>query len=92
MKHLSAESALYCRILTEGLLGMEPLGFDKVKLAPDLPADWDYLELKNIGMLGQQFDIKLNRVSKKIKVEIKNGDKIIFTKTIKPKEKISVSF
>lgn len=32
MRHLSGESALYCRVVTEGLLGLEPLGFSSFAL------------------------------------------------------------
>ena len=56
MKHLSAESALYCRIITEGLLGIEPLGFSSFKLKPSLPAAWDFMELKNCTMWGEKMD------------------------------------
>ena len=46
--HLSAESALYRRIFTEGILGLEPTSFNRFFLQPNLPAKWDYLELRNI--------------------------------------------
>jgi cellobiose phosphorylase len=61
MAHLSAESALYCRIFTEGLLGLEPTGFDSFLLRPNLPAKWDHLELSNIKAFGSTLDIKLER-------------------------------
>ena len=31
-RHLSAESGLYCRIITEGLFGMKPTGFRSFNL------------------------------------------------------------
>lgn len=39
--HLSAESALYGRIFTEGVLGFRPLGFHTFALKPHLPRAWD---------------------------------------------------
>jgi hypothetical protein len=65
MAHLSAESALYCRIFTEGLLGLEPTGFDSFLLRPNLPAKWDHLELFNIKAFGTAVDIHLKREQSK---------------------------
>ena len=84
MKHLSAESALYCRIFTEGMLGIEPLSFDKIKLTPSLPKDWDFLELKNMAVLGQSTDIYLKRDGEKIDVKIiSNGTEVFDNKVEK---------
>ena len=66
MKHLSAESALYCRIFTEGLLGLEPLDFDRIKMTPRLPKGWDYLELKNLAFGGLNTDILIRRKGNQI--------------------------
>ena len=91
MKHLSAESALYCRIITEGMLGIEPMGFDKIKLSPSLPKDWDFLELRNMKILGQETDIFLNRSANKLKVKIICNKKIVLDKTINHNESITVT-
>lgn len=40
-RHLSAESGLYCRIITEGLFGIRPTGFKSFVLTPRLPAEWN---------------------------------------------------
>lgn len=56
-RHLSAESALYCRVITEGLLGMEPAGLRAFRFTPRLPAGWDRLSLRTIRAFGAQFDI-----------------------------------
>ncbi|MEL6988704.1 MAG: six-hairpin glycosidase-like protein, partial [Bacteroidota bacterium] len=58
MKHLSAESALYCRIFTEGLLGME-LNFGILTIQPQLPEEWNDLKLRNI--FDKSLDIHLER-------------------------------
>ncbi|MCE9613825.1 MAG: hypothetical protein K8T26_06080 [Lentisphaerae bacterium] len=56
-RHLSAESALYCRVITEGLLGMEPAGLHSFRFTPRLPAGWDRLALRKICAFGTRFDI-----------------------------------
>ncbi len=61
MKHLSAESALYARIIIEGLLGIEPAGFNQIKMKPSLPKDWDIYTLKNIKLGNHLFDVKVER-------------------------------
>jgi len=44
--HLSAESALYCRVFLEGLFGIVPTGFGGAfDLTPRLPAAWDAAEI-----------------------------------------------
>lgn len=57
MRHLSGESALYCRILTEGILGLEPLGFHRFALTPRrLPTVSRWI-LRNVRAFGTLFDI-----------------------------------
>ncbi|HEX6622346.1 MAG TPA: hypothetical protein VF064_01445 [Pyrinomonadaceae bacterium] len=51
-RHLSAESALYCRVYTEGVFGMRPTGFDSFDTTPRLPDRWDSMKLKNIHAFG----------------------------------------
>ena len=43
--HLSAESALYCRVITEGLFGIVPRGFDRFDVNPRLPDGWNEMSL-----------------------------------------------
>jgi len=40
-RHLSAESGLYCRVVTEGLFGIEPTGFNTFNCTPRLPKGWN---------------------------------------------------
>ena len=60
-RHLSAESGLYCRVITEGLFGIQPTGFTTFTLAPWLPDGWDFMRLKNIRAFGKNFDIEVKR-------------------------------
>lgn len=56
-RHLSAESALYCRIFTEGILGLEAAGLQKVRIRPQLPAAWKQVALKQVHLCGKVFDL-----------------------------------
>ena len=67
-RHLSAESALYCRIITEGLFGIEPSGLNSFKLSPRLPMECKEMSLRKIRAFGAQFDIVVN--TNDIRVEI----------------------
>ena len=48
MRHLSAESALYCRIVTEGIFGIDPTGFGTFELKPHLPKGIERMSLRNV--------------------------------------------
>jgi len=68
-RHLSAESGLYCRVITEGLFGIRPVGFDAFSLKVQMPSDWDRMALRHIKAFGTDFDIEAIRMSPaKIKV------------------------
>jgi len=75
-RHLSAESGLYCRIFTEGLFGMRPVGFNSFDCTPRLPKDWNHMALRNIHSFGNVFDLEVARAGKdKLLVTIKKGGK-----------------
>jgi hypothetical protein len=60
-RHLSAESGLYCRVYTEGLFGMRPVGFNSFDITPRLPKNWNRMALKNIHSFGRVFDLEVQR-------------------------------
>jgi hypothetical protein len=62
-RHLSAESGLYCRIFTEGILGIRPVGFNSFNITPNLPISWNFMRLKNMHAFGRIFDIEILRKS-----------------------------
>ena len=62
-RHLSAESGLYCRIITEGMFGIRPTGMRSFELKPEIPSDWEYARLKNVRAFGGDFDIDIKRVA-----------------------------
>ncbi len=90
MAHLSAESALYVRIFTEGLLGIVPTGFHSFNLTPELPESWDYVYLKHIRAFNTDFDILINRQNDKLHVQIVEQGKTIVDKKIGNGESLHV--
>lgn len=75
-RHLSAESGLYGRIITEGLFGIRPTGLKSFSLTPHLPTGWDHMNLRHIRAFGSDFDIEVKRINgNKISVNIIEGSK-----------------
>ena len=60
MRHLSAESALYCRIVTEGIFGIDPTGFGTFELKPHLPKGVERMSLRNVRAFGREFSIEVD--------------------------------
>lgn len=63
-RHLSAESALYGRIITEGLFGIRPTGLHSFACTPRLPDGWERMALRQIGAFGTTFDLEVARSPK----------------------------
>ena len=61
-RHLSAESGLYCRIVTEGLFGIRPTGLRSFDMTPRLPAQWPRMALRRVQAFGTTFDIEVERL------------------------------
>ena len=76
-RHLAAESALYCRVITEGLFGIRPTGLRSFTCAPHLPTGWDSMSLREIKAFGSVFDIVTRRQVKGQAVEIRIGGKTV---------------
>ncbi len=51
-RHLSAESGLYARVVTEGLFGIEPASLRSFTVAPRLPRGWPRMALRHIRAFG----------------------------------------
>jgi hypothetical protein len=56
-RHLSAESALYCRTVTEGLFGIDPMGLGKFSVMPRLPGGWNSMSLEHMQAFGGDWGI-----------------------------------
>ena len=69
-RHLSAESGLYCRAVTEGLFGIEPTGFNTFTISPRLPKNWDHMSLEHIRAFQRNFTIRVIRAGKKERILI----------------------
>jgi hypothetical protein len=91
MAHLSAESALYCRIFSEGLLGLEPTGFKSFRLRPNLPAKWDYLELNNIHAFGTTMNIKVERRKDRLQILVSQDGKSVINKFLDNDTQLTVT-
>ena len=61
MRHLSGESALFCRIFTEGLLKLWPEGNKKFRIAPTLPGQLTHLKLDGLHLAGHRVCVELER-------------------------------
>lgn len=84
MRQLSAESALFARIFTEGMFGLQIIDFGKFSVTPSIPTDWNKVALRHIVLADMPVDIIIenNRLSvldqtgKLIKeCEVTNGQK-----------------
>lgn len=89
-RHLSAESGLYCRIVTEGMFGIRPTGLKSFTFTPRLPAEWDKMSLRKIKAFNATFDIEVIRENGKQVVTVKSEWKTLLHKAIKEGEVISV--
>ena len=58
-RHLSGESALFVRIVTEGLFAIRPESLDSFSFIPRLPKGVDRLTLEKIKISGGCFDIHI---------------------------------
>lgn len=90
-RHLSAESGLYCRIITEGVFGIRPTGLNSFTLTPRLPAEWNKMSLRKVQAFGSTFDIEVVRENGKQDVTIKSGDKTVLHKAVKEGATVSVN-
>jgi hypothetical protein len=88
--HLSAESALYCRVITEGLFGIVPTGFKSFTCTPRLKPGWTKISLKNIRAFSQSFTLRVRRASAHLLIDVSLGDQIILSKLLPDGEPLSV--
>lgn len=89
-RHLSAESGLYCRIITEGMFGIRPTGFKSFVLTSRLPAEWNQMSLHKIQAFGSSFDVEIQRAGEKLQVTVLNQGKVCVKKTIKEGDSLMV--
>ncbi len=89
-RHLSAESGLYCRIITEGLFGIRPVGLNSFTLKPSFPDGWDKMSLKKIRAFDNNFNLDISREGEKIKIDVIVDNKTVIEKIINEGKEILV--
>jgi hypothetical protein len=89
-RHLSAESGLYCRIFTEGILGIRPTGLGSFEMTPRIPAGWGWMNLDSVRAFGGNFDIGIVREGESLRVKVSEGKKTILDKKIREGETLKV--
>jgi hypothetical protein len=90
-RHLSAESALYCRVITEGIFGFRPTGLNSFSITPQLPDSWDHMSLRNIVAFGgKKIDVNVFRSNNKIKIDIIVNGKRTKSAVVKKGSKVDI--
>ena len=77
-RHLSAESALFVRIITEGLFGIAPESLESFSFLPNIPEGMNEISLSGIHICGGVYDIKINKNTYSVS---RNGKEILTGKT-----------
>ena len=90
-RHLSAESALYCRVITEGIMGIRPIGLNAFLIAPKLPEAWDSMALRNIKAFNHSFDIEVQRKQNKLWIRVYLEDTLCIDALLKINETLQVN-
>lgn len=90
-RHLSAESALYARVVTEGIFGIEATGFKQFSVAPFLPSSWNEMCLNNVRAFKDNFDVCVSRKGDAFEVAIKPENKPVMRVPWQGKAAISVN-
>jgi len=91
-RHLSAESALYCRIITEGIFGIRPEGFNGFSMTPRLPDEWDSMALRNVKAFNNNFDILVRKEKGKLRIKVFNAQKVYSDSEADKGSTIKISF
>lgn len=81
-QHLASESALYCRIFTEGLFGILPTGLDRFRCTPRLPDSWPRMALRSIRAFGRSWDLVVEREAARMHVTVELAGKRVFDRVI----------
>ena len=60
-RHLSAESALFVRVITEGMLGIEPESLESFSFVPRLPCGMECLDVDHLYLVGHKWHIRVEQ-------------------------------
>ena len=90
--HLAAESALYCRIITEGLFGIQPIGLKEFDCIPRLPNGWKEMSLLNVAAFSENFDIRVyEKGGNNIQVIVTKDGKEVYSRLGSKGEKFTIT-
>ena len=89
-RHLSSESALYCRIITEGLFGILPSGLDRFRCTPRLPDGWPRMALRSVRAFNGVFDVVVERRDEHLHLLVTKGSVTVEDKDLKIGESVEV--
>lgn len=89
-RHLSAEGALYCRVITEGMFGIRPTGLRSFELTPRLPKDWDRMALRRVQAFGHVFDVVVERKEGCVAVDVTVSGRSILHESTEPDSTVTV--
>lgn len=91
-RHLSAESGLYARIITEGMFGIRPTGLKCFTLLPRLPKEWPEMALKHVRAFDSDFDVHVARAEGgKLAITVRTADgRTALRKTVKEGDTVTV--
>jgi hypothetical protein len=90
-RHLSAESGLFCRVITEGVFGMRPTGLHSFMLTPHLPKEWPTMSLQRIHAFDSDFNILVKREKDKIRITVyDNRNVLLVNKLITQGDSVTV--
>jgi len=90
--HLSAESALYCRIFVEGMFGIRPAALNAFTLTPRLPDGWDRMSLRAVHAFGRVFDVEVTRSGKDVRTRVAPDRGPAIERTVPPGATVSIVF
>ncbi|KAA3608129.1 MAG: hypothetical protein DWQ01_13730 [Planctomycetota bacterium] len=83
-RHLSAESALYARVVTEGMFGFQATAFDTFQLNPRLPQAWSGMSLLDVRAFRSRFDLHVRRVQDRLEVDVDGPDGWHYRQSLEP--------
>ena len=91
MAHLSAESALFCRSVIEGMLNIEIIDEKQFSIKPIFDIKQSFLSIRNIILCGINVSIYLKKIEDKylLKIKANNFHKKFY---ITNNEKITIKF
>jgi len=72
-RHLSAESGLFCRIVTEGIFGIRPRGLRTFTITPRLPKTWPGMSLNKAHAFNADFDMDVIREKDKLRIVVRTS-------------------